>query len=162
MSKVTAYCENARFSLIKFQEITDYSIPSTLIFDRAKNKEKNDKNVLLGVNSIHIWVFVFFSSLQVLWTLIISKTQILVWILAANFYNLCPKKQLIRNVLIKYVYDTMWYVCSSSFPYLSRKASCLPPGYLLLVITGQGGWSQTLGRLYWILDFLKAAFTFFF
>lgn len=40
MSKVTAYCEGGKFSLIRFQETTDSDIPSTLIRDRAKTNRR--------------------------------------------------------------------------------------------------------------------------
>lgn len=40
VSKVAAYCESVRFSLITFQETTDSGIPSTLIRDRAKTNRR--------------------------------------------------------------------------------------------------------------------------
>jgi hypothetical protein len=101
------------------------------------------KNILLGVKGAHIWVFASPPGLprQVLWTLMNSKTQILIWIFAASFYRLCLNKKLIRNVLIKYGYDTIQYAFVRT-SWLSHKASRLPPGSLPFAV-------NRIGRLEW-------------
>lgn len=154
MSKVTAFCEGVRFSLTKLQETTDYSIPSTLIFDRAKTNKRMIKNILLGVKGAHIWVFAILSPAGIVNTDEFQNTDPL-WILAADVCNICLNEKLRSDVLIKYVYGTMSYACSPHFLSLPQ-GCCLPTGYLLL-LTGQEGWTEILGRRYGTLDFLKPA-----
>lgn len=103
-------------------------------------------------------VFEFgFFSLQVLWTLIISETQILVWILATNFSNLCLNKKRIRNVLIKYVDDTMWYTHLLSLPSSpTRLLICHQVPAVCTTRTRRLKWDTWKTTLN--LDFLKAAF----
>ena len=127
---------------LNFKRPQTTAFQALLICDRAKTNKRMIKNILSGIKSAHTWVF----SLQVLWTLVISQTQTLIWVLRAKFYNLCPNKKLGRNVLIKYVYNqcNMPVHCHSLPP---------PPGfspttwYLLLVILGHGRWSDIPRRL---------------